>query len=63
MLVLARRPGQRVLIGRDTEVTEVVVVEVRGDNVRLGFTAPAEVPVHREEVARAIEAQQTSTER
>lgn len=47
MLVLTRRIGERLRIGSDIEV---VVLEVRGREVRLGITAPASVPVHREEV-------------
>ncbi len=47
MLILSRLPGQKVMIGDDIVVT---LVDVRGDKVRLGFTAPREIPVHREEV-------------
>ncbi len=52
MLVLSRKRGQRVVIGDDVTVT---ILEVRGDRVRLGFTAPGEMPVHREELSRRIE--------
>lgn len=51
MLVLSRKPGEKVFIGNDIVVT---VVDVRGDRVRLGFNCPSEVPVHREEVFRRI---------
>jgi carbon storage regulator len=51
MLVLSRKRGERIVIGTDVTVT---VLEVRGDRVRLGFDAPVEVPVHREEVCRGI---------
>ncbi len=47
MLVLTRRANQRIMIGRDVVVT---VLEVRGDQVRLGIRAPRSVEVHREEV-------------
>jgi cytosine deaminase len=47
MLVLSRQRDQSVMIGDDTEVR---VVDVRGDKVRLGFIAPREVSVHRKEV-------------
>jgi carbon storage regulator len=40
------------MIGDDIEIT---VVDIRGDNVRLGITAPATVPVHRKEVYEAIQ--------
>lgn len=52
MLVLSRRRDQRIHIGDDVEI---VVVEVRGDNVRLGIEAPKGVPVHRHEVYEAIQ--------
>lgn len=45
--MLTRRPNQSIMIGPDVVVT---VLEVRGDQVRLGITAPREVSVHREEV-------------
>lgn len=51
MLVLSRKINERIMIG-DAVVT---VVEIRGDKIRLGVEAAREVPVHREEVFRAIE--------
>jgi carbon storage regulator len=53
MLVLSRKPGEAIVIGDGITVT---VVEVKGERVRLGFTAPAEVSIHREELQRKIEA-------
>lgn len=47
MLVLTRRVGERLRIGPDIEV---VVLEVRGREARLGITAPPTVPIHREEI-------------
>jgi carbon storage regulator len=47
MLVLSRKPGQRVVIGDDITV---VVLEVKGGRVKLGFECPREVPVYRREV-------------
>lgn len=47
MLVLSRQRDQTICIGADVQVT---VVDIRGDKVRLGVTAPREVPVHRQEV-------------
>lgn len=52
MLVLTRRPGESVVIGNDVVVT---VLEVRGDQVRVGVSAPRSVQVHREEVHRQIQ--------
>lgn len=47
MLVLSRRPGESLLIGDDVEVK---VLEVCGDRVRIGVTAPDNVAVDRNEV-------------
>ena len=47
MLVLTRRVNQSIVIGKDVVVT---VLEVRGDQVRIGVSAPRDVDVHREEV-------------
>jgi carbon storage regulator len=51
MLVLSRKKNESIVI--NNEIT-VVVVEIRGDKVRLGVEAPKEVPVHRREVYDAI---------
>jgi len=47
MLVLSRQRDQVIMIG---DTIEVVVVDIRGDKVRLGITAPREISVHRKEV-------------
>ena len=51
MLVLSRQRDEVIKIGDDIEIT---VVDIRGDKVRLGITAPKEVQVHRKEVYEAI---------
>jgi carbon storage regulator len=51
MLVLSRRQDESIRIG-DNIIIEIV--EIRGDKVRLGITAPREVPVHRQEIYDAI---------
>jgi len=51
MLVLSRQKDESIMIGEDVEIT---IVDVRGDKVRLGITAPKEIPVHRREVYEAI---------
>ena len=51
MLTLTRSVGETIRIGDDIEIH---VVEVRGGTVRLGFKAPREVAIHREEVYRQI---------
>ena len=51
MLVLSRKKNESIVI--DDDIT-IVIVEIRGDKVRLGVEAPKEVPVHRREVYDAI---------
>lgn len=51
MLVLSRRKDERIRIGDDITL---LVIEIRGDKVRLGLDAPRDVAVHREEVWLAI---------
>ncbi len=51
MLVLSRQRDETIMIGDDVEIT---IVDIRGDKVRLGITAPPHVPVHRKEVYDAI---------
>ncbi len=52
MLVLSRQKDESIMIGDDVEIT---IVDVRGDKVRLGITAPRDIPVHRLEVYEAIQ--------
>lgn len=52
MLVLSRKKNESIVINNDITI---VVVEIRGDKVRLGVEAPKEVPVHRREVHDAIQ--------
>jgi carbon storage regulator len=53
MLVLSRRPGEEIIINNNIKVT---IVAVKGDRVRIGITAPEEVPVDRAEVhARRVQ--------
>ena len=51
MLVLSRRNGESIKIGKDVVVT---VLGVRGEKIRLGVDAPKNVDVHRDEVAQMI---------
>jgi len=59
MLVLSRKAGEKIHIGDNIVLT---IVEVRGNKVRLGLVAPADVAVHREEVFEAIKASQANAE-
>ncbi|MBC7821580.1 MAG: carbon storage regulator CsrA [Planctomycetaceae bacterium] len=52
MLVLTRRVGQQIRIADEVEIK---VLEVVGNKVRLGITAPCDMPVHREEIYRRLE--------
>lgn len=52
MLILSRHRDESIIIGKDIVVT---VVEIRGDKVRLGISAPTDVSVHRQEVFEAIQ--------
>ena len=51
MLVLTRKTNERIMIGDSIVIT---VIEIRGNQVRLGIEAPKDVPVHRREVYDAI---------
>lgn len=55
MLILDRYEGEQVFIGDDVIVT---VVALKGSRVRLGFAAPREIPIHREEIWREIHRRQ-----
>ncbi len=52
MLVLTRRVDESIMIGDEIRI---IVVEVRGEQVKLGIDAPRHIPVHREEVYREIQ--------
>ena len=51
MLVLSRHKSEAIRIGDDVTI---VVVEIRGDKVRLGIEAPKDMPVHRSEIHEAL---------
>lgn len=52
MLVLTRKLNESIMIGHDVKIT---IVDVRGDQVKLGITAPRQIAVHREEVYLEIQ--------
>lgn len=58
MLVLSRQRDESIMIGDDVEIT---IVDVRGDKVRLGITAPKTIPVHRREIYDAIQREKGQT--
>jgi len=51
MLVLTRKPGERILIGDNIVVT---ILDSRGDGVRIGIDAPRGISIQREEVLKAV---------
>lgn len=59
MLVLSRKKHEAIVINNDIVI---MVVDIRGDKVRLGIDAPKEVPVHRREIYDAIHRQQAPVE-
>jgi len=59
MLVLTRKPGERLVIGDNIVVT---VVSVRNGQVRLGFEAPREVAIRRQEIITGPDSGRTQTE-
>lgn len=52
MLVLSRKKDEKIVIG--DQIT-LMVIDIRGDKVRLGIEAPKDVAVHRQEVYEAIQ--------
>ena len=52
MLALSRKPGESIVIGNDIEIT---VLEVKGDQVKIGIDAPKSVPIYRKEIYLQIE--------
>lgn len=58
MLVLSRKKNESIQIGDDITL---VIVEIRGDKVRVGIEAPKETPVHRMEVAQRIAEQEQAS--
>jgi carbon storage regulator len=49
MLILTRRVGEKIIIGESGNI-EIMVLGSRGNQVRIGIKAPAEIPVHRDEI-------------
>lgn len=60
MLVLSRQRDQTIMIGDEVEIT---IVDIRGDKVRLGISAPRQIQVHRKEVYEAIRRENTDAAR
>ncbi|WP_027630255.1 carbon storage regulator CsrA [Ruminiclostridium cellobioparum] len=52
MLVLSRKKDQGIIIGENIELT---IIEIQGDQVRIGIKAPKNVPIYREEIFLEIQ--------
>lgn len=52
MLALSRKKGESIVVNNDIELT---VLEIKGDQVKIGITAPKSVPVYRKEVYMQIQ--------
>lgn len=59
MLVLGRKPDEIIRIGDDIKI---MVIEVRGDKVRIGIDAPKHIKVHREEIWQQIQRNEIRTD-
>ena len=59
MLIITRRPGEKVMIGDDVVVE---VLEVSGQSVRIGIAAPKSIPVYREEIYHAVKEEQAAAD-
>ncbi len=59
MLVLSRKRNESIVISDNIVIT---VVDIRGDKVRLGFDAPKDVPIHRQEVYDSIRSSEVSAD-
>ena len=57
MLILTRRVGETLMIGEEVTVT---VMAIKGNQVRIGVTAPKNVPVHREEIYDRVQQEKKS---
>lgn len=57
MLVLSRKVDEKIHVGNDVWI---MVLEIRGDKVRLGVEAPEDVPVHRGEIWQQIQREESS---
>lgn len=60
MLIITRRPGEKVMVGDDVVVH---VMEIVGNSVRVGIEAPRSVPVYREEIWNAVRAENEAAAR
>jgi len=60
MLILTRRVGETLMIGDNVTIT---VLQINGNQVRIGINAPKEVAVHREEIYEKVQREKTNVSR
>ena len=60
MLVLSRKPGESIIIGDDIKVT---LIEIKGDNIKVGIEAPKEIPVWRDEIVSEVKSSNIEAEK
>jgi carbon storage regulator len=53
VLIITRRPGERIMLGDDVAIQ---IMEIAGQQVRVGIQAPKSIPVYREEIWEAVKA-------
>ena len=58
MLILTRKTGETLCIGEGENKVDVMVLGVKGNQVRIGVIAPKDIPVHREEIYERIQREQ-----
>jgi carbon storage regulator len=54
LLIITRRPGEKIMLGDDVVIE---VIEVNGSSVRIGIAAPRSIPVYREEIWQSVKAE------
>jgi carbon storage regulator CsrA len=59
MLILTRRVGEKLKISDDIDVT---VLDIKGNQIRLGINAPKSIPIHREEIYDRIQQKESKQE-
>lgn len=60
MLALTRKKGEALILNNNIEVT---ILEIRGDQIKIGITAPREVPIYRKEVYQQIQEENAEASR
>ncbi|HZX79897.1 MAG TPA: carbon storage regulator CsrA [Lysobacter sp.] len=55
MLILTRRPGEKIIVGEGENQVTILVAEIDGNRTKIGVHAPRNIPVHREEVFERVQ--------